>query len=154
MHYATNLTNSCQILKTLFTFFPSPNVMTITCHGQTTIIVVVLLLVLLLFLICIVHLRFECQLTISFIVEHHAKNRFKTTLSFPRITRKKKLHNAVKWVATKWQILPKHFVRQVYLYMIATDIEEMSARLPCVVYAFTKAKYLLHNFIFVQKIFM
>ena len=45
--------------------------------------------------------------------------------------KKKKLHNAVKWVATKWQILSKYFVRQVYLYMIATDIEEMSARLAC-----------------------
>ena len=124
----------CQILvkswRPCLLFLPSLDVMTITCHGQTTIIVLVLLLVLLLFLICIVHLRFECQLTISFIVEHHAKNRFKTTLSFPRITRKKKLHNAVKWVATKWQILSKYFVRQVYLYMIATDIEEMSARLP------------------------
>ena len=43
---------------------------------------------------------------------------------------KKKLHNAVKWAySSKWQILSKHFVQQLYLYMIRANIEEMSARL-------------------------
>ena len=69
----------CHNLKKILSLL-SLKVMTITCHGQTTIIVVVLLLVLLSSLIYIVHLRFECQLTISFIVFHHAKKRFEAAL--------------------------------------------------------------------------